>query len=335
MAIKIAINGFGRIGRQITRLLSSGFGAGIELLAVNSLEPIDIAAHLLKYDSNHGPFPGSVAIEKRELVLCGGPGILFLNQADPRQLPWQEMGIDLVIEASGHATERQQANLHLLAGAAKVLITAAAHDPDITLCMGVNHQSYRPQQHHIISGSSCTTNCLAPAAKLINDHFHITTCLSTFLHSYTSNQPLLDLAGHDLRRMRGAGRNIIPTSTSSVQQIPEVIPELTDKFDAIAIRVPTPQVHLASFTALIEHSTTATKILDRCLEASTKQLQGILDVSDVPLVSTDYQSSDPSCVIDAGSIKVMDNMLQLMIWHDNESSYCKRMLDLVRYIGLT
>lgn len=335
MAIKIAINGFGRIGRQITRLLSSSFGAGIELLAINSLEPIDIAAHLLKYDSNHGPFRGSVAIEGKKIVLDGGPGICFLNQADPRQLPWQQMGIDLVIEASGQATERQQASRHLQAGADKVLITAAAHNPDITLCMGVNQQSYRPQQHHIISGSSCTTNCLAPAAKLINDAFHITTCLATFLHSYTSNQQLLDLPGQDLRRMRGAGRNIIPTSTSSVQQIPEVIPELTNKFDAIAIRVPTPQVHLASFTALIEHQTTAKKILDLCLEASTKQLQGVLAISDAPLVSIDHKCSDASCVIDAGCITVMDNMLQLMIWHDNESSYCKRMLDLVRYIALT
>ena len=331
MAIKIAINGFGRIGRQITRLLSSAFGTGLELLAINSLEPIDLAVHLLRHDSNHGAFPEPVAIEGQNLVIGDKKGVRFLNISDPRHLPWRHLGIDLVIEASGQ-TERHQADRHLEAGARKVLITAAAEAPDITLCMGVNHTTYRADLHHIVSGSSCTTNCLAPAAKLVNDRFHIQTCLATFLHSYTSNQHLLDLPGPDLRRMRGVGRNIIPTPTSSVQQIPEVIPELRGKFDAVAIRVPTPQVHLASFTALLHRSTTADEILAVFNEAAANWLQGIVAVSDAPLVSIDYKSSDPSCVLDAGSIKVMDDMLQLMIWHDNESSYCKRMLDLVRYI---
>jgi len=335
MAIKIAINGFGRIGRQITRLLSSTFGTGLELLAINSLEPIDVAAHLLRHDSNHGAFRESVAVDGQNLVIGSKKGVRFLNLSDPRHLPWRQLGIDLVIEASGQSTERHQADLHLKSGARKVLITAAAQDPDITLCMGVNHSAYRLDLHHIVSGSSCTTNCLAPAAKLVNDRFHIQTCLATFLHSYTSSQHLLDLPGHDLRRMRGVGRNIIPTSTSSVQQIPEVIPELRGNFDAVAIRVPTPQVHLASFTALLHRSTTTDEILSVFNEAAANRLQGILAVSDAPLVSVDYKGSDPSCVLDAGSIKVMDNMLQLMIWHDNESSYCKRMLDLVRYMTLT
>jgi len=332
MTIKIAINGFGRIGRQLTRLLSSEWGAGLQLVAINALEPLTTAAHLLRYDSTHGTFCQAVTSGGQGLIIGEQPAIPFLNQPDPALLPWRALGVDLVLEASGQATDRLHASRHLQAGAQQVLITAAATEPDITLCLGVNHQSYRPGQHQIVSGSSCTTNCLAPAAKLINDTFGITSCLTTFLHSYTSNQHLLDLPGPDLRRMRGVGRNLIPTPTSSVQQIPEVIPELRGKFDAIAIRVPTPQIHLASMTALLKRPATAKEVRHCFLEAASGPLQGIVAVSEAPLVSTDYRGLTPSSVLDASSIKVIDNLLQLMIWHDNESSYCKRMLDLVRYM---
>ena len=333
MSIKIAINGFGRIGRQLTRLLSSKFGAGFELRAINSLETIDVASHLLRYDSTQGRFDLPVKSAGHDLII-GQQAVRYLNQPDPRLLPWGQMGIDLVIEASGQLSDRPQAELHLRAGAKKVLITAAANSPDITLCMGVNHTAYQPDRHHIVSGSSCTTNCLAPAAKLVNDRFGIQSSLVTFLHSYTSSQHLLDLAGHDLRRMRATVPNLMPTTTSAAWQIPEVIPELIGKFDAIAIRVPTPEVHLAYFTALLRSRATNAELLAAFNEAAAGHLHGILAVSDAPLVSIDYRTCTPSCVLDAPSIKVIDNMIQLLIWHDNESSYCKRMLDLVRYIAM-
>ena len=334
MAIRIALNGFGRIGRQITRLLFSQFGAGVELLAINSLETIDLAAHLLRYDSNHGIFEKSVTIDGSGhcLVIDGQP-VRFLNQSDPSVLPWHQLEIDLVIEASGHLTHRHQAERHLQAGARKVLITAAAHSPDITLCLGVNHDAYRPDHHHIVSGSSCTTNCLAPAVKLLNDHFTIQSSLATFLHSYTSSQHLLDLGGKDFRRMRAAPRSIIPTTTSAAQQLPVVIPELIGRFDALAIRVPTPEVHLASFSALVRRHTTPDEIIAVFNQAASGPLKGILAVSDAPLVSIDFKGGIPSSVLDAASIKVvMGDMIQLMIWHDNESSYCQRIIALVRYM---
>ncbi|MBA3014294.1 MAG: glyceraldehyde-3-phosphate dehydrogenase [Proteobacteria bacterium] len=331
MSIKIAINGFGRIGRQITRLLTSDAGAGLELRAINSLEPIDQAAHLLRYDSNHGIFPQPVTTEGQNLII-GGHTIPFLNQPDPTRLPWSQLGIDLVIEASGSLTQGK-AGLHRQSGATKVLITAAADNPDITLCFGVNHTLYQPDLHHIISGSSCTTNCLAPATKVLNDEFTILSSLATFLHSYTINQPLLDGGGHDLRRMRAAGLNIIPTTTSASEQMPKVIPELTGRFDALAIRVPTPEVHLAYLTAKVGRKVTKTEVVAAFTKAAKELFHGIIAVCDHPLVSIDFKDSQPSSVLDAGSIIVQDDIIQIMIWHDNESSYCKRMIDLVRYIS--
>ena len=335
MAIRIALNGFGRIGRQITRSLFSGCGAGLELRAINTLEAVDCAAHLLRYDSNHGPFGQTV--ESRGQQLCiSGQSVTFLNQPDPSLLPWGELGIDLVIEASGQLSQGHKAAQHLKAGASKVLITAAADTPDLTLCLGVNQDLYRSSQHHIIAASSCTTNCLAPVAKLLHERFTIQTSLATFLHSYTSSQNLLDLQhGVDLRRMRAAGRNIIPTTTSASHQLPEVIPALKGKFAALAIRVPTPVVHLASFTASVKHQTTRDELMNLFTEeAEQGALQGILAVSAAPLVSIDFKGSSPSAIVDAASIKVIGgDMIQLMIWHDNESSYCKRIIDLVRYVG--
>jgi glyceraldehyde 3-phosphate dehydrogenase len=334
MAIRIALNGFGRIGRQITRLLCSEYGAGIELKAINTLESIDCAAHLLRHDSNHGPFGHTVAGHGHELFIAD-QAIRFLNQPEPSLLPWRELGIDVVIEASGQLTHRPQACQHRKAGAAKVLITAAAHDPDLTLCLGVNQDAYQTDRHHIISASSCTTNCLAPVAKLINDRFTIHTGLATFLHSYTSSHNLLDVQrGDDLRRMRATGKNIIPTTTSANHQLPEVIPALRGKFAAVAIRVPTPEVHLASFTALVDGPTTREEVMALFTEAAQGLLHGILAVSALPLVSIDFKGSAPSAILDAETIQVMGgNMIQLMIWHDNESSYCKRIIDLVRYVA--
>lgn len=332
MSIKIAINGFGRIGRQITRLLTSGAGAGLKLQAINSLEPIDQAAHLLRYDSNHGIFSHPVSTEGQNLII-GEHSIPFLNQPDTSCLPWRQLGIDLVIEASGSLTSARLADLHRQAGATKVLITAAADAPDITLCLGVNHTLYQPNRHHIISGSSCTTNCLAPAAKVIHDEFTIISGLATFLHSYTISQNLLDGNGSDPRRMRAAGINIIPTTTSAREQLPQVIPALSGRFDALAIRVPTPEVHLAYFTAKVNRAVTRAEVITAFTKAANGPFRGIIAVCDQPLVSTDFVESQPSSILDADSIKVLDDLIQIMIWHDNESSYCKRMIDLVRYIS--
>ena len=333
MAIRIALNGFGRIGRELTRLLFSEYGTGLELVAINSLEGIECAAHLLRYDSNHGIFGLSVAACGPDLVIADLP-VRFLNQPDPSLLPWQELGVDLVIEASGQLTRRHQAEQHLTAGARKVVITAAAHSPDLTLCLGVNQGAYHADRHHIISASSCTTNCLGPALKVLHDCFTIQTGLATFLHSYTSSQNLLDLQrGDDLRRMRAAGRNLIPTTTSASQQLPEVIPELAGKFEALAIRVPTPEVHLATLTALVSRATTADEVVALFSEAAAGPLRGILAVSLDPLVSIDFKGSTPSALLDAATVKVIGgDLVQLMIWHDNESSYCKRVIDLVRYV---
>jgi len=331
MSIKIAINGFGRIGRQITRLLASGPWAGVELRAINSLEPIAQAAHLLRYDSNHGVFATSVATEG-QILRIGGHAIPFLNQPDPSLLPWRDLGIDLVIEASGGLTRGRQAHLHREAGAAKVLITAAADAPDITLCLGVNHDLYRPDEHHVVSGSSCTTNCLAPAAKVLHDEFTILSAQATFLHSYTISQPLLDLNGHDPRRMRAAGLNIIPTTTSASQQLPLVIPELAGRFSATAVRVPTPEVHLAYLTAKLARQTTPAEVVSAFVRAADGPFHGIIQVCAQPLVSVDFKENAASSILDAESVKVLADLIQIMIWHDNESSYCKRMIDLVRYM---
>lgn len=334
MSIKIAINGFGRIGRQITRLLTSGNGAGLELRAINSLEPIDQAAHLLRYDSNHGIFTQQQVSTDGNNLIIGEHKVPFINQPDPSLLPWRQMGIDLVIEASGSLTRGHAARLHRDAGAVKVLITAAADAPDITLCLGVNHTLYQPDDHHIVSGSSCTTNCLAPAVKVLHDEFTILSALATFLHSYTISQKLLDGHGPDLRRMRAAGHNIIPTTTSAREQLPKVIPELSGLFDALAIRVPTPEVHLAYLTAKIGRNVTPAEIITAFSTAAEGPLNGIIAICDQPLVSIDFKDSQPSSILDAASVKVLDDVIQVMIWHDNESSYCKRMIDLVRYMSI-
>ncbi|MDA8159327.1 MAG: type I glyceraldehyde-3-phosphate dehydrogenase [Desulfobacteraceae bacterium] len=333
MTIKIAINGFGRIGRELTRIITSRPETDIELVAVNSREDISLAAHLLRHDSNHGGF-GPPVTATGDRLLIGGQQMLFLSQPDPARLPWRELGVELVIESSGQFVGRLQAGRHLEAGSRRVLITAAAPDPDVTLCLGVNQARYQPEHHRIVSASSCTTNCVAPVAKLLHDRFRLQALLVTFLHSYTSGQPLLDTGGPDLRLMRAAGLNLIPASTSAAQQVPMILPELTGRFHALSVRVPTPEAHLASLSAFISRPVEASEVLAAFREAAAGEMAGIVAVSEAPLASCDLRGASASSILDPESVKVVAaELIQLLVWHDNESSYCQRVVDLVRYMA--
>ncbi len=332
MTIRITINGFGRIGRELTRIITSRPETDIELVAINSREDISLAAHLLRHDSNHGGF-GPPVTTADDRLLIGGQPVIFLSQPDPARLPWRQLGVELVIESSGKFVGRVQAGRHLEAGSRRVLITAAAPDPDVTLCLGVNQARYRPERHLIVSASSCTTNCVAPVAKLLHDRFQLKALFVTFLHSYTSGQPLLDAGGPDLRLMRAAGLNLIPASTSAARQVPLVLPELAGRFHALSVRVPTPEAHLASLSAFTSRPVKASEVVAAFREAAAGDMAGIVAVSEAPLASCDLRGVSASSILDPESVKVVGGkLIQLLVWHDNESSYCQRVVDLVRYM---
>ncbi len=333
MPFRIAINGFGRIGRQLTRLLCSDPRPGLCLSAINTMEDCATAAHLLKYDSIQGIMPMRVTVQDQELQL-NHLSIPVFHEPVPGRIPWQRHKIDLVIECSGHFTTEGQAVGHLEAGAGRVVISAAADEPDITICIGVNHKDYQADHHRIISASSCTTNCLAPLAKVIDDHWGIAAGLATFIHSSTNSQHLLDTKDSDLRRARAANQNLIPGKTSAAHQIPLVIPCLKGKFDALSIRVPTPHVHLADFTARLNKPIARTDFFNTLEEISCGDLRGIMRVSHEPLVSIDFKNSLCSCVIDAAQTIIKHDMVKVLVWHANEFSYCQRIIDLVNFIAM-
>lgn len=332
MTIRIAINGFGRIGRQLTRLLCSERREGIHLAAINTLEDCTTAAHLLKYDSIQGISSTEIQAIANKLQI-GRDEIPIFHEPYPGDLPWQEHKIDLVIECSGHFTAGWQAANHIKAGARKVIICAAAKDPDITICMGVNQNSYNPARHKIISGSSCTTNCLAPIAKIINDNWGIAAGMATFIHSYTSSQHLLDTVDDDPRRARAAGHNLIPSKTSAAHQIPLVIPELAGKFTGMAVRIPTPDVHLADFTARLHTPLSRHDLLGVLEKEACNRLRGLIQISKEPLVSIDFKNNPFSCVVDAQHTIVNQNFIKILVWHANEFSYCHRIIDLINFIS--
>jgi len=332
MAITVAINGFGRIGRQLARQIVSNPNSNISLKAVNTLENAAISAHLLKYDSCFGTFPLPVSADSNKLIINNDISVSCSNEADPSNLVWSEHDIDIVLECSG-TNSPKWAEKHLHAGAKKVIITAAVQHPDITLCMGVNHNLYDHNVHHIISGSSCTANCIAPVANLIHENFGIVTSLATIIHSYTNTQNLLDTAHDNLRRARSATRSIIPTQTSAAWQIPEIIPQLQGKFDGLAVRVPTPLMHLADITFILSRTINYAELLEVIEEASQGPLKNILALSGKPLVSSDFRGCVFSSIIDSHHMHIHDNMLKLLLWHDNEYSYCCRIIDLVSHIG--
>ncbi|MDA1060313.1 MAG: type I glyceraldehyde-3-phosphate dehydrogenase [bacterium] len=332
MKPKVAINGFGRIGRQVFRInLEKDY---FDIVAINDLGDAETMAHLLKYDTNYGTLDEDVQADGEDIVV-GGKKYKVLTERDPENLPWKELEVDIVIEATGIFTSRELASKHLTAGAKKVIISAPAKDEiDFTTVIGVNDQDYNPEKHHILSNASCTTNCLAPVAKVLNDSFEIVNGLMTTIHSYTNDQRILDLPHKDLRRARAAAENIIPTTTGAAKAVAMVIPELKGKLNGMAIRVPTPTVSLVDLTVNVSKETTIEKVNAKFKEAAEGQLKGILGYSDLPLVSMDYKKSPLSSIFDALSTEVIGGTLvKVLSWYDNEWGYSCRIVDLVKLIG--
>jgi len=334
MAIRIGINGFGRIGRNTVRAAKKLGLTQLDFVAVNDLTDTKTLAHLLKYDSVHGRFPGEVKAEKDALVVDGDT-MRVLSEKDPARLPWKDLGVDVVLESTGRFTDREAAALHLSGGARKVIISAPAKKEDITLVYGVNHQAYDAEKHHIISNASCTTNCLVPVVKVILDRFGFVSGFMTTVHSYTNDQQILDLPHKDLRRARAAAMSIIPTTTGAAKATSLVIPEVKGKIDGVALRVPTPDVSVVALTCVVEKATTTEEVNDAFRKAAAAgPLKDLLVVSDEPLVSVDYVGSLQSSTVDALSTTVVNGTLvNVTAWYDNEMGYSARCVDLLRYVG--
>ena len=334
MAIRIGINGFGRIGRNTLRAAKQLGLKDLDFVAVNDLTDTKTLAHLLKYDSVHGRFDGDVKPEKDALVV-DGDSMRVLAEKDPAKLPWKDLGVDVVLESTGRFTDRDAAALHLAGGAKKVIISAPAKKEDVTLVYGVNHQSYDPAKHHVISNASCTTNCLVPVVKVILDRFGFVNGFMTTVHSYTNDQQILDLPHKDLRRARAAALSIIPTTTGAAKATSLVLPEVKGKIDGVSLRVPTPDVSVIALTCTVEKTTTAEEV-NNAFRAAAAQgpLKDILIVSDEPLVSVDYIGSLHSSTVDALSTNVVGGTLvNVTSWYDNEMGYSARCADLLRYVG--
>ncbi len=331
MSIKLAINGFGRIGRIVFR--SALNHPDVEVVAINDLTDPATMAHLLTYDSVHGKLDAEVAYAENEIIV-DGRSIAVTAIKDPAQLPWKSRGIDIAAECTGLFRDRESAAKHLSAGARKVIISAPAKDPDATIVMGVNSSQYDPKQHHIISNASCTTNCLAPVAKVLMENFGIHNGLMTTIHSYTGDQRLLDFPHKDLRRARAAALSMIPTTTGAARAVALVIPELEGKLNGLAIRVPTPNVSIVDLVVSVDKSGITVSDVNEALNAASQTtLAGIMGYSEVPLVSTDYNGSALSSIVDAPTTHVIDNLVKVLAWYDNESGYSHRMVDLAALVG--
>lgn len=331
MALRVGINGFGRIGRNVFR---AAFADGdIEFVAINDLTDAKTLAHLLRYDSVHGRFPHEVEATD-DAIIVDGKTIKVLAERDPANLPWGDLGVDYVIESTGLFTDGQKAKAHLEAGAKKVIISAPGKNEDLTVVMGVNHEKYDPNEHHIISNASCTTNCLAPVAMVIDQHFGIERGLMTTVHSYTNDQRILDLPHKDLRRARAAALNIIPTTTGAAVAVGLVLPHLKGKLDGFAMRVPTPDVSMVDLVVQLKENTTAEALNAALREAAEGSLKGILAYTDEPLVSNDFLGDPHSSIVDGSMTTVMDgNFAKVIAWYDNEWGYSKRVGDLIRYMA--
>ncbi len=332
MTARVAINGFGRIGRQVTKAILDSYPDDLQVVAINDLGDADTFAHLFKYDSNYGRYDGTVEADDKNLII-DGQSIPLCSERNPAELPWQELGVDIVVESTGVFTARDQAAKHLEAGARKVIISAPATGEDITLCMGVNEENYVPSQHHVISNASCTTNCLAPAAKVVNDRFGIKMGLMTTVHAYTSDQRILDLVHSDLRRARAAAMSIIPTSTGAAKAVALVIPELQGRFDGMAMRVPTSTVSVVDFVAEVKTPPASTaELIAAFEEAAAGPMHGVLAVNHDPLVSTDFKGDAHSSTVDAAFTSAYGNLVKVVTWYDNEWAYSVRIADLANYI---
>ena len=335
MTIRIGINGFGRIGRQVLKAMLEKYPGELEVVAVNDLFDAATNAHLFKYDSNYGTYPGAVNVRDGNLMIDGSTIRVFAEK-DPGQLPWKELGVQIVIESTGVFTdakakgEKPGASIHIeKGGARKVIISAPAKNEDLTLVMGVNDDQYDPKKHHILSNASCTTNCLAPAAKVVHDLVRIQRGMMTTVHAYTNDQRILDLAHKDLRRARAAGLNIIPTTTGAAKALAKVIPDLEGKFDGFSLRVPTPTVSVVDFVAEVERSTTAEELNAAFEKAAQGPMKGILGITREPLVSSDFKGDDRSSIVDGLSTMVVGGtMVKVVAWYDNEWSYSVRTADL-------
>jgi len=332
MSVRVAINGFGRIGRCLARIIFSR-QQEVELVAINSRGDIDASALLFTYDSVHGTFPGTVETSPGSLII-NGQEVHFIRQEDPRQLPWKELGVDIILESTGVFRDRASNQGHLLAGAKKVIIGAPGKKVDATFVMGVNQSSYDPQKHIIVSNASCTTNCLAPVVKVLHQHFGVEHGLMTTVHSYTMDQRLLDGSHQDPRRARAAALSMIPTSTGAAKAVTEVLPEMQGKLDGISVRVPTANVSLVDLNVQVKKTTTREEINAAFEQAAGGELRGILQVVTLPLVSCDYNGCPYSGSVDAGLTAVMQgNMVRVMAWYDNETGFSHRMIDLAAYMG--
>ncbi|HEY2388053.1 MAG TPA: type I glyceraldehyde-3-phosphate dehydrogenase [Candidatus Binatia bacterium] len=331
MAVRVGINGFGRIGRNVFRACLGE--PGLDIVAVNDITDAGTLAHLLKYDSVHGTLESTVTHGKDSLSV-DGKEIKVVAQRDPAQLPWKELGVQLVVESTGFFTARDQAAKHLSAGAQKVIISAPAKGADLTLCYGVNHESYDPRKHHVVSNASCTTNCLAPVAKVLHESFGIRRGLMTTIHSYTNDQRILDLPHEDLRRARAAALSMIPTTTGAARAVSLVLPALEGKLDGMAVRVPTPNVSLVDLTAELDKKTTEKEINAAIEKAAAGPLKGVLSYCTAPLVSCDFNGTPFSSIFDAELTRVIDgNFCKVLSWYDNEWGFSNRMRDVALLLG--
>lgn len=333
MSIKVAINGFGRIGRNAFKIAQEKLNKDIEIVAINDLTSTATLAHLLKYDSLFGKFNGTVEV-KEDALIVNGREVKVFAERDPKNLPWKALGVDVVIESTGLFTKREKSMAHIEAGAKKVIISAPAEDEDITIVLGVNEKQYDAANHVIISNASCTTNCLAPFAKVLDEKFGIVKGLMNTIHSYTNDQNILDLPHKDLRRARAAAESIIPTSTGAAKAVGKVLPQLKGKLNGFSLRVPTPTVSITDLTCELKKNVTVDEVNAALKEAAEGELKGIMGFSEEPLVSIDYRGDERSSIIDGLSTMVIEgNMVKVVSWYDNEWGYSNRIVDLVNYIA--
>jgi glyceraldehyde 3-phosphate dehydrogenase len=333
MATKVGINGFGRIGRQVFKAIRDNYADSLDVVAVNDIGDVPTMAHLLKYDSNYGKFDGTVEVVEGGINV-DGKLLKVLAERDPANLPWGSLGVDIVVESTGFFTDASKAGAHIKAGAKKVIISAPAKGEDLTIVLGVNEHMYDPAKHHIISNASCTTNCLAPAAKVVHDNFNILKGLMTTIHAYTNDQRILDLPHSDLRRARAAAMSIIPTTTGAAKAVALAIPDLKGKFDGYALRVPISTVSLVDFTALVEKETTTDALRAALKAAANGPMSHVMDYVEEPLVSIDFKGNPASSSIDASLCQVLGgNLVKVVTWYDNEWGYSNRTADLANLMA--
>lgn len=328
---RVGINGFGRIGRGFVRAMAEDKDA-FDLVLINDLTDANTLAHLLKYDSVHGKFPGTVEV-KDGMLIINGDTVKITAERDPAKVPWKEAGADIVLECTGLFTARADAGKHIEAGAKKVLISAPAKEPDATLACGINLETYDPENHHVISNASCTTNCLAPVSKVLHETFGIKSGLMTTIHSFTNDQKILDLPHKDPRRSRAASMSMIPTTTGAAKAIALVLPELKGKLDGMAIRVPTPNVSLVDLTVMLEKKATVEEVNKALTDAANGPLKGVLAVTDEPLVSIDFNGNKNSATVDLAVTSVNGEQTKVLAWYDNEAGYSQRLFDLAQFVA--